>query len=214
MKFTEILTEINVIKKKHIKIINKLIEEICDNNHKETQINTFETLKVAKKVLEKFKIDYWLGYGTLIGCIRHSGFIPWDDDIDICVLEKELVILNNIDWVKYEIEWVKFHDDLYRIIHKGWQIDIFILKFNYEKNLEMTVDEIFPLKKGRFNGIKFNIPNYPDNFFLRKYQGVNPMKKCSIWNHKINNIYEKEFEFEKFTINFEDLEKKWKKYKI
>ena len=61
MKFTEILTEINVIKKKHIKIINKLIEEICDNNHKETQINTFETLKVAKKVLEKFKIDYWLG---------------------------------------------------------------------------------------------------------------------------------------------------------
>ena len=49
----------------------------------ELQKIELEILKYIDKVCKENSLTYFLAYGTLIGAIRHKGFIPWDDDVDI-----------------------------------------------------------------------------------------------------------------------------------
>lgn len=50
---------------------------------RESQQGSLEILKKIDEICNQLGLKYYLAYGTLIGAIRHKGFIPWDDDVDI-----------------------------------------------------------------------------------------------------------------------------------
>lgn len=53
------------------------------------QLAELDVLKMLRDVMSQNGIRYFLGYGTLLGAVRHGGFIPWDDDVDLFVPRKD-----------------------------------------------------------------------------------------------------------------------------
>ncbi len=53
------------------------------------QLIMLEMLKYVDKLCRKHNIPYYLSGGTLLGAVRHKGFIPWDDDLDIVLMKKD-----------------------------------------------------------------------------------------------------------------------------
>lgn len=56
---------------------------------RQIQLLSLEMLRLFDNICRKHEITYWLDYGTLLGALRHGGFVPWDDDMDISMLRED-----------------------------------------------------------------------------------------------------------------------------
>ena len=67
-----------------------------DETLKHQQQVSMKILKYLIEICEEHDLTYFLYGGTLIGAVRHQGFIPWDDDIDVIMFREDFEKLNKI----------------------------------------------------------------------------------------------------------------------
>ncbi|WP_027216556.1 LicD family protein [Butyrivibrio fibrisolvens] len=60
---------------------------------KRSWASQLEILDAIKQLCTKYSLRYYADYGTLLGAVRHKGYIPWDDDLDIAMPRKDFMIL-------------------------------------------------------------------------------------------------------------------------
>lgn len=65
-------------------------EGLSDTRLAKVQEALFGILVDFDAVCRELEIPYWLDGGNLLGAVRHGGFIPWDDDLDVCMLRSDL----------------------------------------------------------------------------------------------------------------------------
>lgn len=156
---------------------------------KKTKQKFTEFIRKFIDIIDKNNIDYWLFGGSLLGAIRHGGFIPWDDDFDIIILEKDQHKLNNLveEFEKHNIminiDSVNNYTGWYQYYYNDCEIylplDVFVYKkesdkYNYKCDFYYNngerffyYDDLYPIRKAMFENMKLNIPNNYDDYMKR-----------------------------------------------
>lgn len=117
------------------KEINKLFEE---KKYLEfSKKKCYELLLIVKDICDTNKILYWVDGGTLLGTQRHKGFIPWDDDIDICLLKKDY------DLLLLKLEEYCLKNDNFILVHNKTDINFC---HDFFGNTEYLIDGIYPIR--------------------------------------------------------------------
>lgn len=107
-------------------------------NLKEKQKECIYLLNDFDNFCKKNNLSYFLFYGSLLGAIRHKGFIPWDDDIDVVMSQNDFLRFVNLS-KKFNNFYIKEKYDLKNnnvLFQTGWlrsnnnkgNIDIFVFK--------------------------------------------------------------------------------------
>ena len=98
------------------------MQEYDKNTLKHLQEVQLMILKDFIDICEKHDLEYCAYGGTVIGAIRHEGFIPWDDDIDVLMLredyEKFLKIMDEMQSEKYELLNIDKYEDYHYMFSK------------------------------------------------------------------------------------------------
>lgn len=129
------------------------------------QLRQLELLVELDRICRKHGIDYWLTAGTLLGAVRHGGFIPWDDDLDVGIDIKD-----------------------YRRLLK-------ILPGELPPNMALQCNEtdenyFFEFAKIRDRDSHMEEPHHYDSVFAEQgiYIDILPFEQSPMWLHRLSNV--------------------------
>lgn len=124
---------------------------------REIQLGELDILKEIDRVCREQHLPYTLSSGTMLGAIRHQGFIPWDDDVDICMLAKDAEKLNAfIDHDRFFLQSPKTDPEspfpFYKVRKNGTLMEEEVLRnLNIHKGLWVDIFALFPAGKSTFS---------------------------------------------------------------
>lgn len=73
------------------KKVKYAIKYMNSDELRKMQLIQLELLEEVDRICTKYGISYSVEGGTLLGTVRHKGFIPWDDDVDIAMVRSEYI---------------------------------------------------------------------------------------------------------------------------
>lgn len=136
--------------------------QIDDATLRRIQLIQLEMLEEVDRICRKCGIEYNIIAGTLLGAVRHGGYIPWDDDADVAMLRPEYEKFRIA--VKTELDTTKFYfqdDRRTRVYRWGYG------KLRRKHTLFLREhQEHMPYRQGIFIDI-FPLDGVPDNYILR-----------------------------------------------
>lgn len=161
-------------------------------------------LAIIDKLCGKYHLQYWMSWGTLLGAIRHQGFVPWDDDIDIGMPIEDYNVaikmfpkeLDNfgIDYIQREAMggfgisykksgiWLDIFPNYLVDQDKCASFDDHIKKYR-----TFIIKDILPIERLLFEGFLLCAPNNPDSVLSYLYGDYMCFPKSGVYHHAIIN---------------------------
>ena len=176
-------------------------------------LKLYQMLYDVTKLLKKHNVENWICGGTLLGAVRNKGLIPWDDDLDIEIIEEDIYKIKT-DKFKKELKKKGYHMVKYRFGFKiflrnggkkinkyRWTypyMDIFVSRIegnstklvidggtpDYWKKCVFKKKDLYPLKKYKFGEYKVLGPNNPKGYLDGCYGKDWNEVKYQEWDHQ------------------------------
>ena len=153
-----------------------------------------DLLKAFIEICEKNQLDYWVYAGSLLGAVRHKGFIPWDDDVDTCMAREDIdrlreILKNNEEYrmtVKYDA-W-GFCKQI-RFCYKDSKLPVFIDVFPFDWARTATRDSWEANHKAKMD-LRAEITD-DSNSLIREFRAAGCVDDDSEIGKQVAEIFEK-----------------------